>query len=349
MLDLTARTLFGEDPEERLQAARALRESVLPQNESPLPPFPNGWFVVGFADDLAAGGAIPVRLAGRDLVVYRTEGGVVHALDAYCRHLGAHLGVGGTVVGEVLECPFHGWQWRGDGRCAAVPYTDRVPPLARTTAYPVRDRNGFVFIWIHDKGEEPGWEIEEIPEVSDPNYRVVARYLTPFAGSMQDVVENGVDMPHFRTVHKWEVREIQWEPKDHTYTIGYDSLESIRGGGNSVLFQSLTEGPGFTRTRFWGAHQGVSIHGVTPAEDGIIKLFQLYVYHDDLPDKFALMAAEGSSLEWAADVPIWENKRYLPKPLLTNGDGPVTAYRHWFSQFYPASSESPAAEAVSVS
>ena len=61
---------------------------------------------------------------GEHFVVFRTEKGVASVLDAYCPHLGAHLGIGSRVIGDCVECPFHGWQFRGeDGQCIAIPYT----------------------------------------------------------------------------------------------------------------------------------------------------------------------------------------------------------------------------------
>ena len=34
------------------------------------------------------------------------------------------------------------------------------------------------------------------------------------------------------------------------------------------------------------------------------------------------------------DIPIWEHKKYLAKPMLCDGDGPIPEYRKWASQFY---------------
>ena len=34
------------------------------------------------------------------------------------------------------------------------------------------------------------------------------------------------------------------------------------------------------------------------------------------------------------DFPIWENKTYLERPRLCEGDGPVGDYRRWAAQFY---------------
>ena len=60
---------------------------------------------------------------GEELVLFRTASGQVNVLDAYCQHLGANMGVGGTVEDENIVCPWHGWQWRGDGTNALIPYS----------------------------------------------------------------------------------------------------------------------------------------------------------------------------------------------------------------------------------
>lgn len=60
------------------------------------------------------------------MVVFRDQEGKASVLDAYCPHLGANLAVGGRVVGNCIECPFHGWQFRGDdGKCVKIPYAEK--------------------------------------------------------------------------------------------------------------------------------------------------------------------------------------------------------------------------------
>lgn len=64
--------------------------------------------------------------AGEQVVVFRDQEGKASVLEAYCPHLGANLAVGGRVVGNCIECPFHGWQFRGDdGRCVKIPYAEK--------------------------------------------------------------------------------------------------------------------------------------------------------------------------------------------------------------------------------
>ncbi|MCZ6822371.1 MAG: Rieske 2Fe-2S domain-containing protein, partial [Deltaproteobacteria bacterium] len=136
----------------------------LPNARFPFPAYPNGWARVARSEDLGAKGVVPMRYFGRDLVLFRTEAGHARVLDAHCPHLGAHLGVGGTVEGEGLRCPFHAWHWGGDGRCLDVPYAKRIPRAAVTRAWETCERNGFIFIWFHAEGDPASETIPELPE-----------------------------------------------------------------------------------------------------------------------------------------------------------------------------------------
>ena len=91
-----------------------------------LPPvYPNGWFVMLYSDQLKSGGVQEVSALGLNLVAWRGESGKAYVADAYCPHLGAHLGVGGKVAGECITCPFHGWQFQGETGCLAkIPYSE---------------------------------------------------------------------------------------------------------------------------------------------------------------------------------------------------------------------------------
>ena len=57
-------------------------------------PMPMGWFQVLYSHELEVGDAIPVEYFGQELVVFRTESGEAKVVDAFCPHMGAHLGYG---------------------------------------------------------------------------------------------------------------------------------------------------------------------------------------------------------------------------------------------------------------
>src|SRR5262249_27077819 len=110
-------------------------------------PFPRGWFRVGASADFRYGTVQPLHYFGVDLVAFRTRDGKLHVLDAHCPHLGAHLGHGGRMKGDTVECPLHGWQWNGEGRCEAIPYSDRIPLNAPLRTWPVQEVAGQVLVF----------------------------------------------------------------------------------------------------------------------------------------------------------------------------------------------------------
>ena len=72
------------------------------------------WYPVARAVDLEP--PQQVTLLGRRLVAFRTADGRPRVLLDRCLHRGGTLHRG-AVIGESIECPYHGWQWRGaDGR-----------------------------------------------------------------------------------------------------------------------------------------------------------------------------------------------------------------------------------------
>src|SRR5258705_3152383 len=112
-------------------------------------PIPNGWFMVAYSDEIAAGKVLGLRYFGEDLVAYRGADGAVRVMDAYCPHLGANLSRGGKVEGDTIRCPFHGWRFAGDGACVEIPYAQRIPPRAQLRVWPSLERNGALWVWSH--------------------------------------------------------------------------------------------------------------------------------------------------------------------------------------------------------
>ncbi|MCZ6806598.1 MAG: hypothetical protein O7F08_06565, partial [Deltaproteobacteria bacterium] len=54
-----------------------------------------------------------------------------------------------------------------------------------------------------------------------------------------------------------------------------------------------------------------------------------------LPLLIREIASIGMDREVSQDAPIWSTKRYIEKPLLVEGDGPIAEYRRYCKQFYP--------------
>ena len=71
----------------------------------PLSMKPTGWFQVAWSDEIGVGDVHRMKYFDREMIAWRAQSGQLTVMDAYCEHLGAHLGYGGHVEGEVIAVP----------------------------------------------------------------------------------------------------------------------------------------------------------------------------------------------------------------------------------------------------
>ncbi len=128
---------------------------------------PTGWFMVGWSQEIPAGTVKPLKYFGRHLVAYRTEAGQLVVADAHCPHLGAHLGHGGKVNGECVECPYHGWAYGPDGVNRSIPYEDRPNLTKRLTAWSVVEQHECIYLWHDPAGGPPRWKLPNVFDAFD--------------------------------------------------------------------------------------------------------------------------------------------------------------------------------------
>lgn len=157
------------------------------------------WQPLGRVDDLRDG---PQRvvLLGQPLAVFLTEGGEPAVVADRCPHRGASLS-GGQVCGESLQCPYHGWQWRGDGSCTRIPSLadqGQIPARARVAAYPVREQWGLVWSAL----EEPLGDLPQAPWLERGDWRLGHGPSFELPVSFGVMIENYRDVAHFAFVHK---------------------------------------------------------------------------------------------------------------------------------------------------
>ena len=311
-------------------------------------PRPYGWFAVGRLDELPTEPVASIRAQGTDLVLWRddaaADGPAWRVFDAYCPHLGAHLGVGGTVDDGCLVCPFHEWTFRADGTNAAIPYADRPNRKARVRAYPTAVRNGHLLFWHHpDPDVEPGWDV---PQALGPEHTEVGRYTWTVHTAWQEIAENSVDMAHFRSVHGLErvspIGEITLDGPIRRVS-SVQLFNSARGTFEGAL-ETTSYGPGMGVIHFDLMGRVTLVSATTPIEDDAVEVrFTLYHSGDPIAEKIGAGFAAEVARQFHEDIPIWEHKRYQPSPALAPSEKPVTEFRRWAAQFYPApASASPA-------
>lgn len=158
----------------------------------------NTWYAAGFTGDF---GRQPVlrKLLQRELVFYRTQSGRLVALDDRCPHRFAPLHQG-RIIGDHLQCPYHGLEFGPNGACMKNPSRDgTIPAALKVGSYPVIEKNGVVWIW---PGSEPADEtaLHRIPEIHRTGHDMVQGYIRVNA-HYQLVVDNLLDLSHAEFLH----------------------------------------------------------------------------------------------------------------------------------------------------
>ena len=302
-------------------------------------PVPSGWFAVAFSDELARGGVRSLRYFARDLVLFRSEEGTAHVLDAFCPHLGAHLG-GGRVEGDTLVCPFHAWRWDGTGACRQIPYAKRIPPNARMRAWPVVEHSGAVFVWHDASGGAPGFELPPHPELGDPSWVPVERHEFSIDTCAQEVAENAHDPAHFSAVHGVPAIPASLSEFEGPRLLSENrgKLETPRGPvETSIRATSHGLGVGHLRTR--GLADMAQLLLQTPIDEEHLHVrwqFAVPRAADGSPQPLGVAFAREFVRQFGQDIPIWQSKRYLERPVLCDGDGAIAGFRRWAAQFYGA-------------
>jgi nitrite reductase/ring-hydroxylating ferredoxin subunit len=315
-----------------------------PMSRFPMPRYPNGWFQVAYADDLPPGAALPLRYFGRDLVLFRTEGGEAKLLDAHCPHLGAHLGYGGKVKGDCIECPFHAWRFNGDGSCAEVPYAKKIPPRATINPWPLREVNGLLMAWYHAEGAPPAWEVPVLPEFGHPEWTTYEKRSWKIRSHNQEMAENAVDSAHFLYLHgTQEMPETRAEERGHLLHAVSSTVMKTPQGKVKGEIEVHAHGFGFTTTRFRGLVETLLVSSNTAIDDEYVELRFAFTVKKMVNEGVTSTVAAAFQREIARqleqDIPIWENKIYIHPPVLVDGDGPIGLFRRWAKQFYTPNSQ----------
>ncbi len=307
-------------------------------------PIPTGWFFAGYSDSIQPGEVKNINFLDQEWVMFRGEGGQVGITDPYCPHLGAHLGHGGTVVGDNIRCTFHHWEYSTEGFCKHIPYAKVMPPITKKQpilrTLPVQERYGLIWAWYHPEAADPQWQLPHIAEMEEPGHVKPRRWSGSVNTAIQEVAENGVDNVHLKYLHGTPIVP----PTTATFE---DHKMQINIGMGYIIGDSY--GPGLNVMRF--TKDGVTATMISysvPVTREKTNMNMSFT-HKDYPQgskeraiaehlvAHSIGEAEGETSAGfeSVDMIVWNNKKYRAKPLLCDGDGQIIKYRQWFKQFYP--------------
>ncbi|HEY3919746.1 MAG TPA: aromatic ring-hydroxylating dioxygenase subunit alpha [Stellaceae bacterium] len=158
----------------------------------------NCWYVAAEAGEVTRA-PLARLLLGEPVVMYRREEGAPVALEDRCCHRRAPLSKG-KVIGDRLQCGYHGFTFDASGACVAIPGQDRLPATVGVRAYPLIERHDFLWIWMGDPAKADPSRIPDFHRNADTGWKTVHSRL-PIAAHYQLLVENLIDLSHVGFVH----------------------------------------------------------------------------------------------------------------------------------------------------
>ena len=255
----------------------------------------NAWYVAAWSSEVTREPARRV-ICEIPLVLYRTQAGAAVALEDRCAHRGYPLSPG-RLVGDDIECGYHGFTFDCSGACVRVPAQDIIPKQAFVRSFPLVEKDGWVWIWT---GQKELADVSKVPDthwMSDPEW-VTVTHSIPFACRAELIHDNLLDLTHESFIHKSTVGD------DYIYRHGI----TVEVDGDVVSADRLM--PGVVAP---------PLYARTMATEGLYDRFHCTVFY---PPGYLLLhsgiTAQGRPRE----------EGYLIKVL--NGITPIDAHNSWY-------------------
>ena len=162
----------------------------------------NQWYVAAWSHEVSRD-PIERWILNEPIALYRTQDGKAIALDGRCPHRHFPLGKSG-VVGDNIECGYHGIQFGPDGRTKLVPSQAGTPSACDVKAFALAERSGFIWIW---PGDTDSADLSLLPDLEDFHYdnegfEVCGEKYNSVPGRYMLMHDNLFDLTHLAVLHR---------------------------------------------------------------------------------------------------------------------------------------------------
>ncbi len=130
----------------------------------------NHWYAIAWATELKPAKILTATIWQTSIVFFRDRQNQIQAIENVCPHKGVSLDQG-KVQGDTIACPYHGWEFNGQGECLKIPYfpPDQKLPCVQMKSFPVQEKYGLIWIFPGDPALAETHPLIDIPEYGDPN------------------------------------------------------------------------------------------------------------------------------------------------------------------------------------
>ncbi|WP_120969765.1 aromatic ring-hydroxylating dioxygenase subunit alpha [Comamonas sp. lk] len=160
----------------------------------------NAWYVAAWSGEI---GRYPMArtILGENLVFWRRQDGSPAALIDRCPHKLAPLSAG-SLVGDDLQCGYHGMTFNSHGQCVRIPGQIAIPPSACARPFPLLERFGAVWVWMGEPALADASQIVEVRRYGEPGWGLVDGQYLHFDCNYLNITDNLVDPAHTTYVHR---------------------------------------------------------------------------------------------------------------------------------------------------
>ncbi|CAN5773347.1 aromatic ring-hydroxylating dioxygenase subunit alpha [soil metagenome] len=158
----------------------------------------NVWYMAAWAHEVTDK-PLARRIVDVALVFFRTPAGELSALEDRCCHRGLPLSMG-KLVGNALQCGYHGLCFDSRGQCVAVPGQDTIPINAKVRSYPVFEQDAVVWIWMGDPALADPASIVRFERHNDPHWNWRGERFS-YRANHHLLYDNLLDLTHVGLVH----------------------------------------------------------------------------------------------------------------------------------------------------
>ena len=162
---------------------------------------PPGWYAVFESSEVSQKRPQSAQRFGIHLVFWRNRSGQVIILEDHCPHRGAQLSLG-KVVGDNIQCPFHGFQFDSEGKCQFVPELNKASPGLCVKKFKTLEKYGLIWLNWRDQENQQN-EIPWFPQ--QPDKLFTHSYSEVWKVHFSRSVENQLDFAHLPFVHKTSI------------------------------------------------------------------------------------------------------------------------------------------------
>lgn len=156
------------------------------------------WYVIAGSEELGHE-LLARKVCGERLVLYRTSEGTPVALADRCSHRRFPLSKG-ELIGDEIQCAYHGLRFDACGTCTWAPGQDRVPTRANVPTRPLVEQGAWIWVWMGDAEQPDHDALPATPWFDDDQWSSVDG-LEPLAAHYGLLIDNLLDLSHETFLH----------------------------------------------------------------------------------------------------------------------------------------------------